>query len=378
MKTELPDDNYDWGDILTHLPHMLLVFDTGKKLLHISPKAKAILQQPELLGIILEHIGPALEASLKSGQAYQPKTYQSTCKVFIEQQTRFLLPRYLPFPDAEGKCPGVVVELLDITEFVHLDEAKNELLGTVSHELKSPVASTRMALAIALEENLGPLTPSLRDLLQTAHKEVERLLQTLETLLNLRQFEEGKGDLDFEELQPCELLESVAAHSGENYHHNKWDLRIEVEDDLPTLFVNKARLRQCLINYLDNALKYGPPDQPVTLRALRVDEGVRFEVADLGPGLSPEQKDRVFEKFQRLSRDAEKTGTGLGLSIVNEMVRAHHGKAGVEDNYPTGCIFYFTIPVPPLRTQNTGGVSSPKAASSGESKDCSVYREENG
>ncbi|HXD00678.1 MAG TPA: ATP-binding protein, partial [Verrucomicrobiae bacterium] len=222
-------------------------------------------------------------------------------------------------------------------------DAKTNLVATVSHEIKTPLTSVRMALHLLLEKTLGTLTPRQNDLLITARDDSERLLRILNDLLDLTRLEEGNSDLYKEKTPPSELVQTAADILRETIANKKLRLTLEIEPDLPPVLVDRQRINHVFTNLIGNAIKYSPPGGEIIMKAARTGEReVEFSVLDEGPGVAEDYQDRIFDRFYRVPNQPKK-GAGLGLSIAREIVLAHGGRIGIRNGLKGGSDFYFVL-----------------------------------
>jgi signal transduction histidine kinase len=285
-----------------------------------------------------------LEEVLKSGQHYLPEDYDKAIAVHVGRDERHYLPRILAIGDTLTGFGGAAVILQDVTKFRLLDDAKSNLVGTVSHELKTPLTSLRMAVYLLLEKNFGPLSASQRDMLETARDDADRLLRILNDLLDLSRLEGGVSSLNRREVAISSLLEDMAREMKGITEAADQKIEVHAAPDLGVISVDPERLRHVFINLLANASKYSPTDSKITLSAQAADAGfVRFSVRDEGPGIPEESVGRIFEKFYRVPGQTRK-GAGLGLTIAREITVAHGGTIGCVSKVGEGSEFYFLLP----------------------------------
>ncbi len=260
-------------------------------------------------------------------------------------EDRYFLPRTLAIEDAITGLQGAAVILQDVTKFRLLDDAKNNLVGTVSHELKTPLTSLRLALYLLLEPNLGPITAEQRELLETARDGADRLLRIINDLLDLSRLESGISELNRTEVEVEGLLNEMGAEIRPILQEAEQRLVIEKAPELASVAVDRDRLRHVFINLLGNASKYSPPHSTITLYAVPADsEFIRFGVRDQGPGIPPESVGRVFDRFYRVPGQTRAKGAGLGLTISREIVVAHGGSIACSSEPGKGSDFYFNLP----------------------------------
>jgi PAS domain S-box-containing protein len=251
---------------------------------------------------------------------------------------------------------GYSMILHDITLFKELDNLKNDLVATVSHDLKNPLGAINGYLElIAMLENLSDRGNGY---LHQAKRVINNMSELIEDLLSVSRLESGQIALD---LQPTEV-ETNLKKAIENHRlqidekHTK--ISINIEDNLPYIYADSWRLGQILNNLIGNAIKYSPPDSQITLSAQKQDDNyITICVKDTGIGIPADAIHKLFEKFSRV-RDEQAEGiegTGLGLYIVKKLVEVHGGQIWVESVHGEGSSFIFTMPIATLEleTANT-------------------------
>ena len=290
-----------------------------------------------------EPVREAARQALKDGKSYLPHSFKQVVSFRPDGKEKFFLPRVLAMRNENDALIGVAVVLNDVTRFRLLDDAKTNLVATVSHEIKTPLTSVRMALHLLLEKQLGVLTERQNELLVTARDDSERLLRILNDLLDLTRLETGNTDLYTENTPPGEMVQSAADIMRESVTNRKFRLTCRVEPELPDVLVDRQRINHVFTNLIDNASKYSPPGSEIIVAAKRNGEQeVQFSVTDHGPGVPEDQQDRVFDRFYRVPGQPKK-GAGLGLSIAREIVLAHGGRIGVRNAPAGGSEFYFVL-----------------------------------
>jgi two-component system, NtrC family, sensor histidine kinase KinB len=285
-----------------------------------------------------------LADALRLQRPFLTESFDQVVAFHLDGEDRAFLPQIRPIQDRYGGTLGAAVILDDVTKFRVLDRLKSDLVATVSHELKTPLTSIRLAVHVLLEEAVGPLTPKQTELLLDARDNAERLLRMIESLLALAKIE-GGGRLRAEPARPAELLRAAAEAAGPRAADKRVDLTVEAAAELPPVAVDRERFGRALDNLLDNALAYTNPGGRVTLSAEAADGGrVRFAVTDTGVGIPPEALPHVFEKFFRVPGQTQPAGTGLGLAIVREIVVAHGGEITCASTTGRGTTFTITLP----------------------------------
>jgi signal transduction histidine kinase len=286
-----------------------------------------------------------LEEALKKQVPYQPEGFDAVLAVRVEGQERFLLPHIVSISDPFGHTLGAAILLQDVTRFRLLDQLKSNLVATVSHELKTPLTSVRLAVHLLLEETVGPLTPKQTELLLDARDNAERLLARVNSLLDLTRLEQGREQLDLRPEDPAELLQRAADTARPRAEDKGVAVVVEAPADLPRVSADAQRLGLALNNLLDNAVTYTDRGGKIVLSAAAQGNTVVFSVADTGVGIPAEFQTRIFERFFRVPGRSRASGTGLGLAIVREIVNAHGGVVSCESQPGVGSVFRLTLPV---------------------------------
>lgn len=232
---------------------------------------------------------------------------------------------------------------------VERERVLNALLSSVSHDLRTPLASITGAASTLLEGGAA-LSPAMRtDLAETVHEEAARLDRLVANLLDMTRLTAGAVTAK-KEWQPLEeAVGSALARLDARLGGRRVDVRLP--DDLPPVPIDAVLIEQVLINLLDNALKHTPAGAPLSLSASAGGGEVTVRVDDEGPGVPAADAERVFDTFYRGSATATAAGAGLGLAICRGVVAAHGGRIWVEPGPGAGASFRFTLPLggaPPL------------------------------
>jgi len=290
------------------------------------------------LGFLDVHVAPVLER----GQAYEPADYASALQVRRRGRERYILPRLFPVKGPKGDVVGATLVLADVTGLRKLDEMKNGMLSTVSHELKNPMTSLRMAVYLLGEDFEAGRAGRQGELLATMKDNVERMHGVLEELLELGRLESG-DILRLEVLPAGELLRAMVEPLRPSLEGQGHRLELVAKEPLPSVAVDIGRLKLVFSNLLDNALRHSPDRASLTVGAAREAKGVRFWVQDQGPGVPKAYQRRIFERFFRVPGQPQGTGLGLGLAIACEIAELHGGQLQL-DPTPKGARFSFLLP----------------------------------
>ena len=274
---------------------------------------------------------------------YQPKSYEGVIQVFQNEEEHFFLPQAVPIFNEIRQLVGVTLMLTDVTRLRRLDELKTGIISTVSHELKTPLTSVRLAIHILMSEKLGGLSVKQMELLQAARQDGERLYRVIEDLLELSHLESGGALGQSVPMNVEEILLQVTERNRAAFIDQGVELKMESWKETPLVLGDPSRIGHIFDNLLHNALKFTPRGGQVRLAAQTDGGMVRFIVEDTGKGIGPEYLPRIFEKFFRVPGQ-EKADSGLGLSIAKEFVEAQGGTIQVTSQVGKGTTFSFTLP----------------------------------
>ncbi|MBM7096475.1 PAS domain-containing protein [Bacillus sp. H-16] len=248
-----------------------------------------------------------------------------------------------PIIGSNEKLRGIVLVFHDITELKKLEQARKDFVANVSHELKTPVTSlkgfTETLLAGAMED------PALREkFLTIISKESDRLESLIHDLLELSKIEGSHFLLNWQEVDLHEMIEDVKMMLQEQADKKKIDLKTKVMGN-PKIEGDPHRLKQVILNLVNNAISYTPEEGNVTMRVREQAETVLLEVEDTGIGITKKELPRVFERFYRVDRARSRNsgGTGLGLAIVKHLSEAHKARLDVTSEVNKGTTFKVTF-----------------------------------
>jgi NtrC-family two-component system sensor histidine kinase KinB len=286
-----------------------------------------------------------LSEALRVQQIYQPEGFDQAVTFRLGSSDHVYLPQVRPIRDVEGDTLGAAVVLNDVTRFRLLDQFKSDLVATVSHELKTPLTSVRLAVHVLLEETIGPLTPKQTELLVDARDNAERLLTLIDQLLALAHIQRPQDRTSIHPTDPIELLRQATDAIRPRTEDKHITLELKDSEPLPPVAIDPLRMAQALGNLLNNAVTYTPVGGRVTLSAGVVPDGrIRLTVSDTGVGIPLEYQPHVFDRFFRIPGHSDETGTGLGLAIVKEVVTSHGGEITCESQPGKGSKFQITLP----------------------------------
>jgi len=310
----------------------------------LNPAARDMLESNGLKYGLTEDLKSKVRQVLQTGVNYLPVGYEHGVTYKSKSGDRYYLPRILSVGDRMTGFLGAAVFLQDVTKFRLIDDAKTNLVGTVSHELKTPLTSLRMAIYLILENSGGKLSMRHHELLELARDESDRLLRILNDLLDLARLESGIAKLNLTTTVIKEFLNSITGEMKAILEAKKQKISIQVSDQVLTINVDPERMRHVFINLLSNASKYSANSTEIILYAQRTESGfVRCGVKDQGEGIAVNDIGNIFEKFYRVKGQTHE-GAGLGLAIAREICVEHGGTINCTSELGIGSDFYVLIP----------------------------------
>lgn len=269
-------------------------------------------------------------------------------KIYADQKESYFQKEIIPIgitPTGEQTRLqiGNVIILKNITPFKELDFAKTNFIATVSHELKTPIASVKMSLQLLKNKNTGPVNDEQRQLIESIEEDSNRLLKITGELLNMTQVETGNIQMNIQESRPADIVHY--AMDAVAFHAEQKNIRLELYtgEDLPLVKADPEKTSWVMINFLTNAIRYSREHGQVTVTVRQEDTGkVLFSVQDNGKGIDPRYTGRIFDRYFQVP-GSSRSGTGLGLAISKEFIEAQGGSVGVESEIGRGSRFYFRL-----------------------------------
>lgn len=248
-----------------------------------------------------------------------------------------------PVHDEKGRLLNFVGIQNDISARKDAERRVSEFYSVISHELRTPLTSINGALAVIADGSAGKVNAQVQRMVKIALENSERLIRLISDILDWKKIESGKFRLSLTSVVPETIVDGVISSTLTASSQNKVKLKKEILSTTPVQ-LDFDRTTQVLVNLVDNAIKFSPQGETVTIRVEMVDsDTTRFSVIDNGPGIDPSQIESLFKLFQQLdsSDSRSKGGTGLGLSISKSLVELHGGQIGVESVPGRGSTFWF-------------------------------------
>lgn len=341
--------------LINNMHDPVIGLDENKKVIFANHEALKItgLKEENMLGKPVQDVAVAndLVRSLikemivmDSDTARQKKT---PLKIYADNKESYFEKEIVPISitptgEKEKLHIGNVIVLRNITPFKELDFAKTNFIATVSHELKTPIASIKMSLQLLDNVQTGILNPEQHQLLDSIKDDTNRLLKITGELLNMTQVESGNIQLA---LRPSDAKEIImyAIEANKMAAENKHiKLDLTYSENLPQAFTDSEKTTWVLNNLLSNAIRHSHENSTIYLRITVQDNRIVFTVKDTGHGIAPEYKEKIFDRYFRVP-GSQKEGTGLGLAISKEFIEAQGGTIKVESEIGVGSIFTVSL-----------------------------------
>lgn len=248
----------------------------------------------------------------------------------------------VPTGETDSQFIGQVIMLRNITQFKEMDFAKTNFIATISHELKTPIASIKMGLQLLENKQIGVLNDDQSNLVQSIRDDTGRLLKITGELLNMTQVESGTIQLNVAPTNVSELVEYAIRATKSMAEQKHLELRLQMENNLPDVLADNEKTAWVLTNLLSNAVRYSYENSAIFIIVESTQDKVRFAVKDAGQGIEEQYMDKIFERYFRIP-GTKKEGTGLGLSISKEFIEAQGGTITLQSEYGSGSVFSFTL-----------------------------------
>lgn len=265
-----------------------------------------------------------------------------------EQKDRFVSPEQIRLLETFANQMALACEralLSEESEQAHLqvktEQLRSSLLSSVSHDLRTPLATIAGAASSIIEGTKALTLERCKEMVKEIYQESMRLNRLVSNLLDMTRLQSGTLQV-LQELQPVDEVIGAALNSMEE-RLSKYVVKTNVPPDLPCIIGDATLLQQVLLNLIENATKYAPVNSEIDISAQATNGMVTITVGDRGPGVRNDRKEKIFEKFFREDTKTA-TGAGLGLAICNGIIHAHGGRIWVEDRPGGGASFKFTVP----------------------------------
>jgi two-component system phosphate regulon sensor histidine kinase PhoR len=338
------EERADAARVLAHVADGVLLLDRNGIVRQWNPAAAAItaIEAADVIGRPAAEVIPGWQEASDSvpvSSSPNPGHAEVVIPIETERGERWISISGVQF------FGGTVYAFRDLTEMRHLEEVKADFIATASHELRTPLAAVYGAAQTLLRHDFALDEVGRDRFVSLIAEESERLGRIVNEILLANQLDAGRVDLEAEPFDAADLVERVV-EATRAYAPPAVKLELNVPNDLPRVAADLDKVRQVLVNLVENAIKYSPDGGRVEVGAKPRGTNVCFYVKDEGLGIAPEEQSRVFEKFYRVDPHMMRGvgGTGLGLYICKELVSRMGGDIWVESNDGKGSTFLFELP----------------------------------
>jgi two-component system phosphate regulon sensor histidine kinase PhoR len=322
------------GVIMTDVEgNIVLANQATEKLFNF--REKDVISKP-LIEVVHDHeADEILKLCLKASQAQTGQFESAISKRFL---------RAIAVPIVGGELTGALVLFQDLTEVKNVQTMRRELVGNISHELRTPIAGIK-AMVETLRSGAMDDEEAAIYFLTRIENEVDHLTQMVAELTELSRIETGRAELKMSPLNLNLLVEEAVAQLNTLAQRQQVTIATDLTPDLQIIKADNDRIRQTLTNLVHNAIKFNHPGGMVTISTKVDGESVIVSVSDTGIGISKEDLPHVFERFYKADKARPTGGSGLGLAIAKHVVQAHGGSIWAQSEEGKGSTFSFSLPV---------------------------------
>ena len=348
---KLTEEEKKMTAIVNSIAEGLILVDPNNRILHINPAAE------RLLDLSQDSIDKDITELIHNDELIQieqtPSKNENTnfvSEITLIHHDKKLVLRTIasPFLDENGQTLGTVYLFDDITREKEIDQMKSDFISLVSHELRTPLTSIIGFVSFILDGKAGAINDRQRNSLTRVQRQSKRLAALINDLLDISRIESGRIQM---EQAPISILDIVTQRIEEirpQADEKSIQLDMTAPASVPQIFGDEARMGQVFTNLIGNAIKFTPNNGEVSVKVEADGNLLHVEVIDTGPGIPPEERQKIFDKFYQLSdiSTRQQGGSGLGLSISKSIVEAHGGKLWIDDgNQGKGSNFQFVLPL---------------------------------
>ncbi|MHB9029420.1 MAG: two-component system histidine kinase PnpS, partial [Candidatus Latescibacterota bacterium] len=335
--------------VLAGMTEAVIAIDSDERIINVNHSAES------LFGISLKATrGRTIQETIRNTrfQNFVKNVLMSNAPLSEDNTLQFAPERTLqvhgtPLRDSGNRIIGAVIVLNDITRMKKLESMRKDFVANVSHELKTPITSIKGFVETLRYGSMRNQTAANR-FLDIILKQTNRLNAIIEDLLSLSRLEQGveNESLRLETIPAKDIVNNVLQVCDMKAREKNISIDTSCSEDI-ILRVNPDLIEQAVVNLIDNAIKYSPPDSSISFCIRRSINGISIIVEDHGIGIPEKHLPRIFERFYRIdkSRSREMGGTGLGLSIVKHIVQVHNGEITVESTQGKGSTFILHFPI---------------------------------
>ena len=335
------EERSNLADVLANLTDGVIMTDSEERLVLANPTAERLFNfnKTDVIGhTLIEAIRDYEIADVvkKCLNTNHEQTLQ------LESAGRFL--RVVAVPIAPSRSLATLVLFQDLTELRNLQTMRRELIGNISHDLRTPLAGIKAMVETLKDSAIGD-REATTNFLARIDNEVDRLTQMVTELTELSHIETGRAELRREPTNINLLVQEVVAQMNPLAANRPVTIITDLNANLPIIKVDKDRIRQTLINLVHNAIKFNNPGGRVEISTKFDTDSITVSVSDTGTGISKEDLPHIFERFYKADKARSRGGSGLGLAIAKHTIQAHGGNISAKSEENKGSTLSFTLPL---------------------------------
>ncbi len=316
---------------------VVLINEAAERMLGLSAKTVigqpvlAAIRQPDMVRLWAMPLSP--QGGIHTEEVEMPGPRPTTLQVTVALVGTA--------DEIAGKC----MILTDITEFKQIDQLKTDLIAFISHELKTPLTNIGLYTELLMEQFAAD-DQRVADLVQVVGRQTTRMQHMVEDFLNVSRIEADRAlPMNLQRLDDLQkLVDEIVAVEGHGRSNHIFE--VNLPDPTPLLWADRTKVEEIFANLIGNAIKFSPSGGRVTVSGQVQGDMVRFSVSDDGVGISEDDRQHLFQRFQRVGSSVKRIpGTGLGLFVCKHLIEAHGGEISVESIEGEGSTFHFTLPL---------------------------------
>lgn len=336
--------------IINRMTDPVIGIDEHKRVVFVNDQALRLLNLPEALVVGRYAPDVALENDLFRNLIRPTVNGEGTSsnllKIVVDGRENYFSKedisiKYKPTGETEQIPVGNVILLKNITPYKERDLAKTNFIATISHELKTPIASLQLGIKLLHDGRVGSLNTEQQSIIKTINDETQRLARITGELLDLSQVETGNIKLELQSVEVVDIVRFAVESVKFQAERKRIQIVESMEESLPAVRADRDKTVWVLVNLLTNAIRYSPENGTIHLRVHADGSMVHVSVADQGPGIEEKYLPRLFEKYFQVP--GSRSGTGLGLAISKEFIEAQGGSIHVQSELGKGSSFEFQL-----------------------------------
>ena len=323
--------------IFNYMADGVIAIDINGHIIHANPIAIDILDLEETINEEFTHKKVFAIDKLNLKNIDYEDLYSLEGDEIVEIKNIVYRIKYAPFRNERNNIGGIIIVFQDITEQHKLDNMRREFVANVSHELKTPITTIKSYTETLIDykdidEELS------KKFLSVIDNECDRMARIVRDLLQLSNLDYNKTKWKMVEYSLEKLIKDACLKLDFSFKEKNQKLKLNIEENMPNIVVDKDGIEQVILNIISNAIKYTPNNGKIHISAKQFDNSIIVTVKDNGIGIPEEDKHRIFERFYRVDKGRSRAlgGTGLGLSIAKQIVEAHGGDIILRSEYNVG------------------------------------------